>query len=91
MPCYQIQTTTVELGKVDPQLLDAAMQQLQIEKTMYAYDAQAGQIKLYGYARQTKIDEIKVAYSKQVVAKTATRFGWKLKTADGNKYTFTKR
>ena len=90
MPCYTVRTVTVEIGQVDEHLLGLAMQSLNIPS--YVYNKQAGTIDVRGRAASTvELNQIKVAYSKQVVLAQAKRFGWQIKQTADNKFVINKR
>lgn len=91
MPCYQQRTMSIDLGKLDPVLLGEAMDDLGYNKYFYTYDAAAGRISLEGSAADLSIDEIKRAYSAQVVKQTAKRFGWKITQTKANQFKVVKR
>lgn len=73
MPCWTIQETKIDLGKVNADILKAAMAALGVS------DYRMNGNKLI--MRDTAVTEsdVKRAYSKQVVVSQAKRFGWNLK------------
>jgi hypothetical protein len=91
MPCWTVQESKVEfLAKTtDRDLLTAALEKLGYEVTRASaavlifrkdgasgsYDAQSGRL---GLAEGWDVNEIKRAYSEQVVESQARRFGWQL-------------
>jgi hypothetical protein len=77
MPCYQTRTTSVELKNADDTLLKAAMEALGVEYYDYDYDRASGRVTVRSTFTLTD-NEIKVAYSEQVVASVQKRFGWKV-------------
>lgn len=89
MPCDTIQTATVDLGKLDPVLLDLAMADLGLTGR-YVYDRAIGKITMRGYGQPTEA-QIKQAYSAQVVKQTAKKFGWQIKETGRFQYAVTKR
>jgi hypothetical protein len=80
MPCDTIQTTTVNLGKVNGDLLAKAMQS--IGCPYFTYDGE--RVRVAG--KDVTQNEIKVAYSRQVVMSQAQRFGWQFKQTGPNKF-----
>lgn len=87
MPCDTVQTATVDLGKVDRQLLERALFDLGIPATQYQYQASTGRLTLNGRAAAaTDIAAIKQSYSKQVVLTQAQKFGWKVKQVGAFKW-----
>jgi hypothetical protein len=75
MPCYQIRMTSVELKNANDTLLKAAMEALGVDD--YDYDRASGRVTVQSAFTLTD-NEIKVAYSEQVVASVQKRFGWKV-------------
>jgi hypothetical protein len=76
MPCDTIQTATVELGKVNEDLLAAAMKELGYKYYTYAN----GKVTVSGgYVSGEELAKVKQMYSKQVVMSQAKKFGWQVK------------
>lgn len=88
MPCYTIQTVSVNLGKANLDLLEQALKVL-YPNTVYrsapnrirfnngeSYDADTQELKIRS-ADGAKL--IKRAYSAEVVKSQAKRFGWQIK------------
>ena len=84
MPCNTIRTTTINLGKVDAELLDAALHSINI----YTYAYREGVLTVEGRSilGDDEIKAIKVAYSQQVLQKALPRFGWKIQKQDARHY-----
>jgi hypothetical protein len=89
MPCNQIRLARVaarqvinnefEVGKLDRDLLDKALHEgLKIPIGACAYTGAILTIRSTGRVIDLTLDQIKVAYSQQVVKATAKRYGWKL-------------
>jgi hypothetical protein len=85
MPCNQIRRMQVaivpltenvfDIGQRDKALLDAALLQLGI--TAYTYSGERLTITTRGRLA-LNVNQIKVAYSQQVVSAASKRFGWKI-------------
>jgi hypothetical protein len=95
MPCDQIRMMRVaarqvinnefEVGKLDRGLLDKALHEgLKIPIGVCAYNGETLIIRTTGGTIELTIDQIKVAYSQQVVKATAKRYGWKLQEETTN-------
>lgn len=94
MPCDQIRLMRVavrevvrnqyEVGRVDRALLDAALCELRIPVKACEYDGTTLTIRSQGSTLDLTLDQIKVAYSQQVVTATAKRYGWKLRVQETN-------
>lgn len=95
MPCDSIQVSTVDIGKLDPVLARAAIEALRATgDRLWRYVAFTdGALQVSGGVPFT--DELKAqfkqAYSAQVVAATAKRYGWTVKEAGQNKFALSKR
>lgn len=88
MPCNSIQTATVELGKVNADLLRIALEGLGISYYQY----QNGVLTIQGRTIPRDLEaKVKQAYSKQVVLTQAKKFGWQLKEVKPFQYQITKR
>src|SRR6266498_194126 len=94
IPCHTVRNSTVEIGKLNPELLIAALTALGLTPIHAgniirfgrgeSYDIATGKMNL-GVRYST--NEIKQAYSAEAVKSQAKKFGWKL-TEDGpNQYT----
>jgi hypothetical protein len=79
VPCDTVQTTTVDLGKANPDILKAALEQLGITR----YTFKNGVVTVIGSPVDASV--IKQAYSKQIVFTQAKRFGWGVKTLPDGK------
>lgn len=102
MPCDTIQTSQVDLsslGKISPDLLLAALNDLKLgavrrsaERIEFGYgesfDITTGQMRL---ASNHDINEIKRAYSRQVVKSQAAKAGWLLKEIKPGQFQAIKR
>jgi hypothetical protein len=86
MPCFTIQETKVDLGKVNADLLKVAMAALGV--TDYEYNPKAGKVTMRG--QSLSVDEIRHEYTKQVVLSQAKRFGWTVKQSPNGKITMAK-
>lgn len=103
MPCNQIRRTSVTLVNADPNMLLDALEGLgyyfakahrKVEMTDQearvalgsVYDGQT--LRLTGSITE---NQVKQAYSKQVVREVANRYGWRVKETGSNKYTATRR
>ena len=103
MPCDSIILNQVHLGLSDPAILAEALKDLgalqaqndplsfSLDGQGYRINRQTGDLESYAGQEQTgaTADRIKQAYSKAVVKKAASRFGWSSKIA-GNKIKLTK-
>lgn len=81
MPCDSVRTTTVDLSKVNPDVLKAAMDALGIG----SYTVVKGKVSFVDYSGRVTEQRIKQEYSKQVVLSQAKRFGWAVKTQPDGK------
>jgi hypothetical protein len=100
MPCYTIQTVNVNLGKVDLDLLQKALEALfpgtvrRVENLLIrfgngeSYSRERGELSL---RKQETAALIKRAYSAEVVKSQAKKFGWQLKETAPFQFTVTKR
>ena len=100
MPCDTIRTTTVELGSsTNTELLLAALNELGLSAYRQSatiirfgrgefFDATTGRLEV---ATSRDVNEIKRAYSNQVVLAQAKKFGWQLKKVAQNKYAVQRR
>ena len=99
MPCDQISYTTVDIDKMDGPLLVEALHALGYTPTRNGAAIQfgphryeAGRLTFRNMnesAQQALVNQIKQAYSTEVVKATAVRFGWALKPTTKNKFAFT--
>jgi len=88
MPCWTVQTATVDIGKVDEKLLGAAMAALGLHQYAYA----DGKVTVRGrYVDEEQLGKIKVEYSRQVVFSQAKRFNWQMKEVAANKWEVIRR
>jgi hypothetical protein len=94
MPCYTVQTATVQFGKnTDPELLRKALFSAGIFEYNYAFDRATGELTL-NTRDESKIGQVKRLYSEQVLEHTAKRNGWRLTwstNAAGNRVAETER
>jgi hypothetical protein len=97
MPCFTIQTSTVELGKVQADLLHAALAGLGLNPLTLPtgirfaggfYDKATG--KMTG-TNLPAVNEVKRAYSAQVVQASAKKFGWQIKEVAQYQYEVIRR
>ncbi len=103
MPCDTIRTTSVDLssiGKIDVELLARGLNALGLGATVQTDGTIAGRnvsysggrLELSGYsAGRVTLDQVKQAYSAEVVKRTANRYGWTLKQTAAFKYEVVKR
>lgn len=93
MPCDSIIRNTVDIGKVDPGLLEKAMTDLGVPRDYWRHVGQSVQITSYAGAAWAGVtqDNIKQAYSAQVVKTTAAKMGWQVKQTGAFKYQVIKR
>ena len=85
MPCDTIQTSTVNLGKLDTGMLMAALTTLGLGPVMVSnvirfgrgesYDIATGKMEL---GSRYSTSELKRAYSAEVVKSQAKKFGWQI-------------
>lgn len=88
MPCNTIQTATVELGKVNTDLLRIALEGIGISN----YQFQNGVLTIQGRTLPRDLEmKVKQSYSRQVVMTQAKKFGWQLKEVKPFQYQITKR
>lgn len=88
MPCDTIQTMSVNLGKVDRELLAQALTQLGITR----WELKGETLTVQGRRVSDELaKQIKVAYSRQVVLSQAKRFGWTMKEVAANKWEVVRR
>jgi hypothetical protein len=93
MPCDSIRQTRVaiqqvtdnvfDIGQRERALLDLALKALGFSARQYQYDGDQLTIQTVGRLRLT-LDQIKVAYSTEVVKATAKKYGWKLRLEETN-------
>jgi len=104
MPCNTVQRNSVELACSNSDILLKALTALQLSPQM---NSMTGEIRFYSKEgnictiRNGKVvvragqeyiaDEIKQAYSREVVKAAAVRFRWDLKQTDVNKFQVTRR
>ena len=102
MPCDTIQKTSVSFNmRTDRNLLHAALEQMGERPNLLGdtltfrsgrYNCATGQMTVTGYGEESeKLNEIKRAYSAQVVQSQARRFGWTLKQTSKYEYQVLKR
>jgi intein-encoded DNA endonuclease-like protein len=80
MPCDQIQTTEVDIGKLDPGLAGKALVAMELDGRV-SYDQRAGTLIVRGNVPQQDTLEarFKQHYSAQVIKETAAKNRWTLK------------
>lgn len=77
MPCDTIRTVTVDIGKVDPGLIDAAIKSLGLSGSV-SYSN--NRLNISGNLSESEItNKVKQAYSAEVVKSQAKKLGWQLK------------
>lgn len=101
MPCYEIILNRVDLGKAQGKLLDAAMKDIgyvHVAGKIWSRNGQRVEIDGSQLRAAVALDqmyrlanEIKVAYSKQVVGYASRAMGWNVKSAGQNSYVMEKR
>lgn len=99
-PCETVQTTNVELGKVNKELMIAALRSMGLNPVEQGlavffnggtYHWKIGGITLSGYDVEKRTAELKRAYSAEVVKSQAKKFGWALKETAKYQYEVVKR
>jgi hypothetical protein len=101
MPCDTIQLNRIDLGKVNQDILKQALEGLGI-KNFNGYDfthmgtrvyIQDGELssRLDRKELENLRNNIKVSYSKKVLAQASQKFNWQVKQTGQNKYQFIKR
>lgn len=84
MPCDTIQTMKVDIGKLDPQLAAAAIQNLGLSGSVQYVN---GKLEIYGPAnRDTITEQVRQAYSAEVVKSQARKYGWAIKETGNGKF-----
>ena len=100
MPCYTVQTTTVDIGKVDHMILLAALKTLGLNPrqqgdsiyfTNGVYSISEKSLDLRGSDIEQRITALKQAYTGEVIKATAKKFNWQAKLIGENKYQVVKR
>src|SRR5574343_1897907 len=102
MPCDTVQKSTVRFNfRTDRILLFTALEQMGERPVLQngiirfrsgSYDCRTGQMAISGYGEESeKMNEVKRAYSAQVVQRQARRFGWRLKETGKYQYQVLKR
>jgi hypothetical protein len=105
MPCYQVRKTTVDAQTMKPDILAEALKQAGFDasqdgagrvvftkKGSYQYHWwEAGQLKISGSNAAEMVNEVKRAYSAQVVRSAAQQFGWKASEKQQGQFEVTKR
>mgnify|MGYP001601134242 CR=1 FL=1 len=105
MPCDQVRTTTVDVEKMDGPLLIEALRLLGYQagkqgtaiefftatsRNRHRYEnGRLTFANMEAAEQATTINQIKQAYSGEVVKATAARFGWELKKNPLNKFSYT--
>jgi hypothetical protein len=102
MPCYTVQTTTLDVGLMQPRHLADALADIGYTVTahydlmvsFYGHDISGRYVngRLTTQGGDIDLARLKQAYSTRLVKATARKNGWKLKkqTAE-NKYVFSRR
>ncbi|HXJ58778.1 MAG TPA: hypothetical protein VNU68_19135 [Verrucomicrobiae bacterium] len=98
MPCHTRITMEVKLEKMNPELLMAALTGLKLGPVLQgnvirfgrgeSYDIATGKAQL---GQRYTVNEIKQAYSVEVVKSQAKKFGWQLTETGPLQYTVIKR
>jgi len=93
MPCHTRQYASVDLGKLDPDLLMKALTEMGLKPVRNGdiigfglkeyYNISTGKLML---GLRYSVNEIKRAYSAEIVKTQAKRFGWQIKKTAENKY-----
>lgn len=99
MPCNQIRRTTVALENANPVLLLAALGKLgygYMDQVLSERESRAALASVYDGHTLTltgnlTVNEVKRAYSQEVVQSAAQKYGWRVKSTGSNKYTATRR
>lgn len=84
MPCYTVNTASVQFGKnTDKTLLAAAIKQAGISEYSYTFDHATGKLTLRGSAAlESNFGLVKRMYSEQVVNATAKKNGWQVQWSE---------
>lgn len=94
MPCDSLQTSTVDIGKLDPALAALAIAELSKDNPAFINASYAnGTLTIAGYRldKQYAARQVKRAYSAEVVKSTAKRYGWTLKETAKYQYEVIRR
>jgi len=94
MPCDTVQTSKVDIGKVDGSLINLALRALADAGDILAGTVAYvnGRLQIRGGLDTAKITaQVKQAYSAQVVQATAKKFGWQIKETSKYKYEVIRR
>lgn len=97
MPCWTVKTTNVNMGTMNLALLQAGLEaagytvKLEGERLIFSKDGsyrfheyQAGQLSVSGENVEQLSNEVRRAYSAEIVRSQMSRAGWKMtKTATG--------
>jgi hypothetical protein len=97
MPCWTVSNSTVDLGKMQLDLLHAALAAMGLNPTTLPngirfaggfYDKATG--KMTG-TRLPDVNEVKQSYAASVVKSTAQKYGWALREVSKYKYEVIRR
>ena len=100
MPCDQIRTVTVDVGKMDVAILtdglrSAGQRVLLSGGIVYfdvgMYDPKAGTIQARVGTEEEVAAMVKRSYSRGVVLTTAKKYGWQMKETEPNRWEVVKR
>lgn len=92
MPCNTVRATSVDLGKVNVDLLNAAIKALGW-RNHAGGDVMltSGKLTMLGGNVEARTAELKRAYSAEVVKSQAKKFGWAIKETAKYQYEVVKR
>lgn len=94
MPCDTVQTSRVDLGKVDPALIQLALEALAASGDILAGTVaySNGKLQIRGGLNVDKITrQVKQAYSAELIKSSAKKYGWTIKETSKYKYVVVKR
>lgn len=104
MPCDTIRTTQIDMGKLDAPTLTTALNRMGLGATNHqglvsfsggTYNVATGQLDARSNRRGFNADSLKnnirKAYSGEVIRSQAKRFGWQVKELGNNKFEVVKR
>lgn len=100
MPCDTVQSTTVDIGKVDHKLFMLALALMGLNPRLQGdsiyfqngvYSIADKRLDLRGSGVESRAAEMKRAYSGEVIKSTAKRYNWQWKETEPHKFQVVKR
>jgi len=95
MPCYTVQTTTVEFTGENEELLEEALVEAGLcihgEAKMWARKVIERGALVVAVGREDLAAKLKRTYAELAIKKAAKRYGWQVKAAGPSKYAMTRR